>query len=55
MEIVEELYVSAFCRKPTAVERERALKYLEAKDNQPQALEDVLWAILNTREFLFQH
>ncbi len=55
MEIVEELYLSAFCRKPTALERERALKYLEAKDNQPQALEDVLWAILNTREFLFQH
>ncbi|MBY0513177.1 MAG: DUF1553 domain-containing protein [Gemmataceae bacterium] len=54
-EVVEELYVVALGRKPTAAELSRVLAYLdEAKDRQ-RAAEDVLWAILNSKEFMFNH
>ena len=34
---------------------ERTRAYLASKPDRAQALEDVLWALLNTREFVFQH
>jgi hypothetical protein len=54
-EIVEELYLRAYARFPTADELKRNLAYVEKLDNKQQALEDVLWAILNTKEFMFNH
>ncbi len=54
-DIVEELYVSAYSRLPTAEELKRNLAFVERVDNKQQALEDVLWAILNTKEFMFNH
>jgi hypothetical protein len=54
-EILEELYLTALCRKPRPVEVERATRYLEGREDRVKALEDLLWAVLNTREFLFQH
>ena len=32
-----------------------ATKHIAANKNRKQALEDVGWAILNSKEFLFQH
>lgn len=56
-EIVEELYLAALGRHPTAAEMQAALEYVGAagQKNRVQALQDVLWAILNTKEFLFNH
>lgn len=52
---VEELYLAALSRLPTDAERAKAITFLKGqKDFQP-ALEDVLWSLLNGREFLFNH
>jgi len=32
-----------------------ALAHIEKHENKQQAYEDVLWALLNTKEFLFNH
>jgi len=54
-DIVEELYLTAYSRSPSAEEMRRTLAHAERLDNKQQALEDVLWAILNTKEFMFNH
>lgn len=53
-EMLDELYLAALCRKPTATEAKKLLAYLsEAKDRRA-AWEDVLWALLNSKEFLLR-
>jgi hypothetical protein len=53
---IEELYLAAFSRYPTAQERAATVAYLDGQQANPQqALEDVLWALLNSREFMFNH
>ncbi len=55
MEIVEELYIRCFSRNPTPVEQENLQEYLAAEKNPRIVLEDIFWALLNSREFLFNH
>ncbi len=54
-EIVAELYFRAFSRQPSATEWEAASHHIQATEDRRLALEDVCWAVLNTKEFLFQH
>jgi hypothetical protein len=55
--VVEELYLSALSRYPTETEKEKLVAALEdASDKERrQALEDIYWAVLSSREFLFNH
>jgi hypothetical protein len=53
---VRELYLWVYSREPSADELQHAVAHLaspEYKDNRQQAYEDLLWALLNTKEFLF--
>jgi hypothetical protein len=52
---VEELYLAAFARIPAAAERQTALEYLQRQTNRRRGMEDLLWVLLNTREFMFNH
>jgi hypothetical protein len=52
-EIVEELYLLVYCRYPSDEERKNAFRRFEAVSRRP-ATEDLLWAILNTPEFVFK-
>ncbi len=52
---VEEVYLAALARVPTAVERQTALAYLQRQTDRRRGMEDLLWALLNTREFMFNH
>ena len=54
-EIVTELYFRAFGREPSETEREAASNHISSSEDRRMALEDVCWAVLNTKEFLFQH
>jgi hypothetical protein len=54
-EMVEELYLTALGRAPAAAEKKRLTEYVEGAKDKQRAVEDVLWAILNTREFMFNH
>ncbi len=58
--VVEELFETALGRGPTKQERQKFLKPLaEASKLGPQArreaLEDAVWAVLTSKEFLFNH
>jgi hypothetical protein len=53
-EIVDELYLLAYSRVPTDAERTAAVKRIEkAGSERRKALEDLLWALVNTPEFVF--
>jgi hypothetical protein len=52
--IVEELYLRALSRFPTPQERADWEKTLSGTDRR-EAAEDLLWALLNSREFAFNH
>ena len=54
-EIITTLYLAALSRNPVAAEVEAAKKHLAANMDRNLALEDIGWAILNSKEFLFQH
>jgi hypothetical protein len=54
-EIIDELYLSALCRHPGPEEVAAAEKHIAAQPERMQGLEDVCWALLNAKEFLFQH
>lgn len=52
-EIVEELYLLVYCRFPSEMERANALRRFEGVPRR-QATEDLLWALVNTPEFIFK-
>jgi hypothetical protein len=54
-EIVEELYLAAYARFPTAEELQTTVTYVEQQENKQRGLEDVLWTIVNSKEFMFNH
>ena len=54
-ERITELYIRAFSRKPTKEELAKLVPILTQSKEEPQALEDIFWALLNSREFLFNH
>lgn len=53
--IVEELYLSTHARFPTKHEQETLLKLFDGKEaiTRREATEDVLWTLLNTKDFLY--
>jgi len=52
---VEELYLAVLSRLPTDDEREACLKFMEGSNMPEHGLQNVLWSLINTREFLLQH
>ena len=55
--IIEQAYLAALSRFPTSSEKEQLMKLLEQSDaaNRREVVEDVYWAILSSKEFLFNH
>lgn len=54
-EILEELFLATLTRFPTAAEKAAFEKHRAAERNRETAFQDVLWALLNTREFVLNH
>jgi hypothetical protein len=53
-EKVRELFLWTFARQPTERQLRLALDHLERhKDNKKLAYENILWALINTKEFVF--
>jgi hypothetical protein len=52
---VQELYLVALSREPTADELSVILGHIAKKGDDRAAYADVLWALVNTREFMFNH
>ena len=55
--LVEEVFLSCLARRPTAAEEKKFLKTLESATDEERRLvvEDLHWALLSSREFLFNH
>ena len=53
-EVIDELYLSTLSRLPTAAERDLMLPAFTELDRRA-ATEDVLWSLMNSKEFLFNH
>ena len=66
-ERIKELYLAAFAREPRANELKIALDYLaeplldakgkpiDEKKARKEKFEDLIWALINTKEFIFNH
>lgn len=52
---IDEAWLRAYGRLPADSERQRALQHLAAAESPGAGLEDLLWSLLNTKEFLLNH
>jgi hypothetical protein len=56
--VIDRLYLAALSRRPSPVERTKLTAALAAAGDGPSrraAIEDLTWAVLTSREFLFNH
>lgn len=53
--LIESLYLSSLSRYPTEKERTTARNYLQKAAHRDDAVMDLIWTVINTQEFLFQH
>jgi hypothetical protein len=54
-DILDEIYIRCLSRRPTEKEHATLTALLADSPDKKQALEDTFWALLNSREFLFNH
>jgi hypothetical protein len=54
-EVVEELFLATLSRPPDGREARAALQHVRGKKDRAKAFTDVLWALINTREFILNH
>jgi hypothetical protein len=54
-EIIRILYVRCLSREPDPDELAALMKLVQGQPNPAEALEDVFWSLLNSREFCFNH
>jgi hypothetical protein len=54
-EMIDELYLGAVARYPTEAEAATATKFIDGIENKQEAYQDLLWTLLNSKEFMFNH
>lgn len=54
-EIMDELYLAAFARLPTSEERKTVTELLAEIPKRDEGWQDVLWTLMNSSEFVFNH
>jgi hypothetical protein len=55
-EILDEFYVAALMRSPTKDEKSELLRFLAQRSTRrEEAMAGLVWAILNSREFAYNH
>ena len=54
-EVISQLYLAALCRQPTPAEVDNGVQYLSQSPSPDEFYQDLLWALMNTKQFLFVH
>jgi hypothetical protein len=54
-EVIQRIYLRCLARNPTEPELARLNATVADAENKVAALEDIFWAVLNSREFVFNH
>ena len=54
-EIIEELYLAGLSRFPSARERSLLRKMITGVESRRQAIEDLMWGVIASREFAYNH
>jgi Protein of unknown function (DUF1549)/Protein of unknown function (DUF1553) len=55
-DLVDELYLTMLSRFPSAEEKQNLVQYLaKKKAARAQAVQDAVWAVMNSKEFIFNH
>ena len=55
-EVVNELYLALYSRWPSDEEKRVALEAFKGEGTKRhEAIEDIIWALINTAEFVFNH
>ncbi len=54
-ELIDELYLVTLSRFPSEAERTRIRSLFAESKNRREAVEDILWSLMNTKEFVFNH
>jgi hypothetical protein len=54
-EAVRQTYLRTLSREPKKDELDKALAYVESSEDQLNGVRDLLWALLNTKEFIVNH
>jgi hypothetical protein len=54
-QLIEEMYLRTLVRRPSPIEMDRLRAALNEEPDKAKGLEDVFWALMNTREFMFNH
>ncbi|MDR1497278.1 MAG: DUF1549 and DUF1553 domain-containing protein [Puniceicoccales bacterium] len=51
----DECYLALLSRHPTAAEKDTVSRYFENNKDKLKAAQDLTWALINTKEFLYNH
>ncbi|MSR32219.1 MAG: DUF1549 domain-containing protein [Gemmataceae bacterium] len=54
-QIIEEIFIRCLTRLPSADEKSKMVALVNAETDKKRTLEDAFWAVLNTREYMFNH
>ncbi|MCC6798145.1 MAG: DUF1549 domain-containing protein [Candidatus Hydrogenedentes bacterium] len=54
-QMAEDVWLAAYSRTPTTDELSYVENYLNTAADKKTALEDVMWSVLNSKEFVFNH
>jgi len=52
---VTDLYLAAYSRLPTRAELDRTVRYVQDQKDTRRGLEDLCWALMNSRAFMYNH
>ena len=54
-ERIRRLFLTTHGRPPSAEETAKSASYVTSREGKPAAWEDLVWALMNSKEFLFNH